>query len=104
LVATEFASPTAELTGVTQSWSTAVVRHVPGTMNKFIGDPHLIPPGACRSVAIKWNMGVLTGKPRRFFLRQIDLGAQFNCRFDFVRSDVANPLGSYDLLAIAPAN
>ena len=103
IVATGFNGSTTEVTGVNNAWSTEIVRHVPGTMNKFIGDPSIIPPGPCKAIAIKWNMGVFTQKPRRFFLRQIDLAANFNCSFQFVRDDVQNALGSYDLISIAPS-
>jgi hypothetical protein len=103
MVATDFRSPTSELTGVTQSWSTSTVRHIRSTQNQFIGDPHIIPAGPCRSIAIKWNMGVYTDKSRTFFLRQMGLAAQFNCNFTFTRSDEPNALGSYDLLSIAPS-
>ena len=103
IVATSFSSPTSELTGVTPSWSMATVRHIRSTQNQFIGDPHLIPPGPCRAIAIKWNMGVYTDKSRTFFLRQMGQAARFNCNFTFTRTDSANALGSYDLITIAPA-
>jgi len=103
MVATDFSSPTSELTGVTPSWSTATVRHVRSTQNRFIGDPHILPPGPCRSIAIKWNMGVYTDKGRTFFLRQMGLAAEFNCNFAFTRADTPNALGSYDLISIAPS-
>src|SRR5262249_8309468 len=103
ITATSFSSSTDEVTGVTPAWSTEIVRHVPGTQNKFIGDPNVIPPGPCRAIAIKWNMGIFTNKTRGFFLRQIQLSAKFNCNFGIVRDPQVNGLGSYDLISLSPS-
>ena len=96
-------NPTSTVTGMGQSWQVTKVRHLPGTGHTFIGNPDFIPPGPCRSIAIRWNIGVFTNKPRQFFERLLQKSSQKNCNIEFNRSEIPNVDGAFDLVSVKPA-
>lgn len=93
------------ITGITTTWSKELLRHNAGTLHKFVGNPDIIPPGACRAVARRWNIAVFMGRPGVYFATKLlPKLAQHNCRFQFERADLPNGDGSFDLKVIGPAS
>ena len=96
--------PNNNLTGVTGSWNTELLKHNAGVFHKFIGDPNILPPGPCKAIAHKWNIAVFQNRPDAWFRNKlIPRMAQFNCHFEFQRADLPNADGSFDLQVIGPS-
>jgi hypothetical protein len=102
ITAYEFDDSQDVVTGVSPTWQVQRLRDRGFTEHRFIDDPNIMPPGACRSVAIRWNAGILMGRSRTYFTRLLAKSAQHNCSITFVREDAANPDGSFDLQQVAP--
>ncbi len=90
------------ISGITKAWEMKHLRHTPGTMHQFT-NPHLFPPGPCRSVAIRWNQGVFTNRGSGYFAKLLDKSAKHNCRITFEAGAPVNADGSNDLVSSAPA-
>lgn len=92
------------LTGITSSWSMELLKHNAGTLHVFIGNPDVIPPGACRAIGHRWNIAVFQNRPDAWFrTKLIPRMAQFNCHFAYERADLPNADGEFDLKVIGPA-
>ena len=103
--ALDWDSQDSNITAITNSWSKELLRHNAGTLHKFIGDPDILPPGACRAIARRWNIAVFMGRPASYFSsRLLPKMAKQNCRFSFERVDLPNGDGSFDLKVIGPAS
>jgi hypothetical protein len=100
----DFNNSTEVVTGITSSWVMEHLRHVGNsTLHKFVIDPNSIPPGVCRAIAIKWNIGVFLNRGDKFFTRLLRRSAQHNCRIEFDKAPSPNADGSFDLDSVRPS-
>ena len=88
--------------GVTSTWQRVEAKYVAATFHTFVDNPDLIPTGACRDIANRWNMNILGGKSSASFESLLQVSADNNCKLQCTRTTVANADGSYDLTAVAP--
>jgi len=95
-----FDATTGVLAGVGR---TEILRHGSSTLHVTIGDPNLIPSDSCRAIAQAWNLAVYEGLAIGFYNELLSESAESACRFEYVRSDVADADGAYALIAMRPA-
>jgi hypothetical protein len=103
VVTTHFDNQTETVTGLTKLWEEEALRGGNGTEHQFVGNPNLIPPGACRNIAFVWNLFVFTNRPTTWFNNLLRDSAQHNCNIAFTRTDGQNPDGSFNLVTVSPS-
>jgi hypothetical protein len=90
------------LTVVNRALSTELLRQNMGTVGGY-EDPDELPPGPCRNIAIRWNVFVWQERSDVWFRELLRESARFECGVRFVRSEVRNEDGSFDLFELRPA-
>ena len=92
----------AVVSGIDAGWQVHKLKHHGFTDNVGIEDPNIFPAGRCRSIAVRWNIGVFQGRSPTYFRKVLEQSALFNCSIEFVRETDANADGSFDLKAVSP--
>jgi hypothetical protein len=102
---------TTTVSGMTAASTYEAVRHFPTTLNQMIGDPDWIPDDSeigdpdwyvCRDVAQQWNVAVLQSRNLSTFRELLARSASAGCKIEYVRNNLPDANGAYELLVVRP--
>ena len=104
VIAFDYNSSDAVVSGMTSTWQVEQLRQRPWTLHKGVDNPDIIPQGVCRDTANRWNVNVMGAKSITVFQGLLDTSAKNSCKLQYGRNITPNADGTFDLTSIAPTH